>query len=366
MTGAFIARLLTAYPPQIVEKGTEDIGRIADRVPPRAIRQIKDLVFNVMISMASMGTGLIHVIPAALGAEARSVDPRYWFPAGGSSSTYIDVKEDTAHIYQYIWNEVHFTIYERDGDILGDPAASEPMIYQLGDLARFDYLASLTDANYLPLYNIPHQPSSGTWGRSIFQDITSLAFEINNQMATNSRVIIANKMAKLLMMPKEEASLDELYDDKGADRMRVISKLLDKWYGQEVLELPAQYTDAKFLEWNGQVENAFTQIEKAQEFLFSATNIAADLYGLGTGKPVSGRSLRYQYLRTWIYLLSQQNNITPYLKDVIMHLAMYEGASLAELTELNDMIEIIMKNVFDELDNVSEVVVGEEGAETEE
>ena len=123
--------------------------------------------------------------------------PIYWYPADRGAEV-LAVKRQK-EIELYINEPPGVMVYERwsneDDDAQstsGDGslgALREQSMERLGSEAGWNIIQEFSTGRATPLINVPRRPATGSWGRSLYLDITSLAIELNRRVSQNSMIL---------------------------------------------------------------------------------------------------------------------------------------------------------------------------------
>ena len=363
----FLAELLMSFPPALEEE--------LDFINPRFLQMLNRALQAVIGDMVTFGTGMFHITEGPYGAEVYSVKPTYFFPDDDGNEALLDVPE-LQELPVHLWishntGDFEHRVYEnRQGHTLGEVIEDEFFTY---DPALWDFVGENNIGRIGTIINVAREPSTGDFGRSLYRDITGLAFEIVRRLSQNSEILRHHGNPRDLMVPNPDVFAPKLGID-GNDAGEALahhkkrSEELDVWRNDKIVQLPPGYTDMRQMFWQGSLDSQMFQIEKIQEQLFAMTKIPSVWYltnnsQRGGGQQASGRALQFQFMNTYIYLTNLQSIIISSLRKCLMAAVIIDGGTLAELERLADT-DLIWPNVLDQMDEENEVVLGEE-AETE-
>ena len=154
------------------------------------------------------------------------------------------------------------------------------------------------------------------FGISDYYDLESIFDEMNNRVSRISRVLDKHESPKLIL-PPGIMKWDEIHQ---------------RWYIEkedlEAIEVNPQEDNVgdlpRYLTWDAQLEAAFKQIEKLQEFAFMFSETSPDAFGIGRdgGRAESGRALKFRLLRLLAKINRKKLYFDPALKNVL-YAAMY-------------------------------------------
>ena len=347
ITAMFVADILTSVPPVI--EGADEY------ITPRFEQMLIKALHNVLVDMIRFGTGLFQVTAGDYGVEVHSPLPVTWYPATDNSDVLVNQLND---------DEAELFISHENGDLEYRRVALKGTMIEReleSDIVSVDEGWGAIQENTLgrvgSILNVARRPSTGDWGRSLYRDITSLAFEIVKRFSQNSDTITETQNPMLVLNPEPDAMPDDnLPDPNEADidgtelalKFQTAKTRYDLWRKQPVVAVPNGYSSLEFISPDVDYEFAFMQIQEVEKQLFAATNIPAALYGLGIeSTPPSGRALLVQNARTLIYTKQLQVEVIGGLKKMILVAAKLGGANDSAIQSLSDTMEIIWDNALE-------------------
>ncbi len=372
MTAQFLADLLMSMPPRLVRLQDGQPTQApyeSDFITPRFVQMAHESLYNVLVDMIRFGTGLFHLMEGEWGAEVSAPMPVYWYPADSKADVLATMQgEDRVVLdYSYADGQTRQQVWSVTGMKL-DRLVEEESVMPIGSAAHWDIIQRSGIGRAGSIIPVQRRPSTGDWGRSLYRDITSLALDINRRFSAITMILNHDRpRLKLIPAMDNERTGDVADDPSQSDESLLRSKTrqlrLEEWAQAEVLTPPVYFDDIQTLERQGTLQDHFTHIEEDTKQMFAATNIPAALYGIGIEKhAISGKAVKEQYKRTYVYALSAQTTTLPRYKKLMMAAASLEGASTADLQQMNDEMGVVWPNPFDQDENVSQVEIGDEGA----
>ena len=356
----FMADLLMAYPPEF--EGVEDLSA-------RFINTLLDSLYCVIVDLIRYGTGILHVLPTARGAEVVPRSPSQWFPASPDFGALVLPNESTIEVYISGSDGTHIleTYDQPHNGKLGALLAVEDL--SVGSLAEWDLIYETYTGRVGPIIPIARRPALHDFGRSLYPSITGLAFEAARGATENRDALREMLMPLVLWMPTDDGGVGDV-DRPPSEREQLAYQSRMVWLERlrknPSMELPEGIGDGKYLTYKPDIGASFKHNEETEKKLYIATSISPKLYGtVDYGPPISGVAFDRQFLREAIYARGFQTNlIDPALKALATAGVMLGKSALQAFL---DALQIIWPLAFDRIESQDEVKVsGDEGVEVEE
>lgn len=363
LTSNFLADLLMSFQPEYQDSDGNELDD--DLIRPRFIQTLNRALANAIVDFTRFGTALFYISMGRYGPEVMSPVPIRWFPADAMSSVLVTKQSNDNSPYELFFSyddgSVEHERYADAGGQLGDLLSNDGR-QRVGGDAEWAVIQEYGAGRVGTIMNVVREPSTGDWGRSLYRDITSLAFEYNRRIAANSDTLTVhgNPMLLALQDPNEVPLTQDITQSEPAAQqalleLSTLAKRMDTWRKSPIATLPAQFKDLFYVQWSGSLRDHQIHIDEIKEQIFAITNIPAALYGLGLERiPPTGVALGKQFIRTHIYIKSIQNRFLATLRKVLMTGALYAGATVEQLRWLAQNMRIIWRNMFDEQELVNE------------
>ena len=352
ITANFMADLLMGFPPEF--EGTDELS-------DRFINSLLDALHCMIVDLIRYGTGIMHVIPTLRGPEVVNADPTRFFPASQDFAVYVQPMGDVINVYisgsdgTYVAETYANTNNGKLGALISVDDLS------MGSIEDWDLIYEKYTGRVGNLVTVGRRPIIGDWGRSLYPSITNLALENSRGTVDNRDTLI--EMLKPLILWLSDGDTYSYGDSELDIETRQI--WLEKLRNSPSMELPSNVTDGKYLTFAPDMNASFMHNEEIEKKLFTATNISAELYGIGVEHQVpSGVALDRQYMRSAIYSRQFQTANINAVSKVLAIGAIASGITGASLSAFIDNLRITWPLVFDRVDEVTDVELGDGGVES--
>ena len=363
LTSNFLADLLMSFQPEYQDSEGNELDD--ELIRPRFIQTLNRALANAIVDFTRFGTALFYISNRRYGPEVTSPVPIRWFPADEMSSVLVTKHGNKGSPYELFFSyddgSVEHERYKDAGGQLGDLLSNDGR-QQVGDDAKWAVIQEFGSGRVGTIMNVVREPSTGDWGRSLYRDITSLAFEYNRRIAANSDTLTVhgNPLLLALLDPdsvpfSHDITQSEPLAKQAEMELKTLARRLDTWRKTPIATLPSNFKDLFYVQWTGSLRDHKIHIDEIKEQIFAITNIPAALYGLGLERiPPTGVALGKQFIRTHIYIKSIQNRFLATLRKVLLTGALYSGATVEQLRWLGQNMVIVWRNIFDEQELVNE------------
>ena len=354
----FMADLLMGFPPEF--EGTDELC-------DRFINTLLDSLHCFIVDMIRYGTGLLQVVPTQRGPEVVALDPTYWYPASADFDVYVEIMEDTINLYISGSDGTYVveTYENRDNSKLGALISVEDM--SAGEISDWDIIYEKYTGRVGNIVNVGRRPFVGNFGRSLYPSITNLALEAARG-STDDRDTIIEMLKPLILWLSDGESYEVKRPKNQNERLEAETRQiwLEQLRGNPSMELPHGIIDGKYLTYQPDMNASFMHNEEIEKKLFVATNISAELYGLGTEEfPPSGVALDRHYLRSAIYARGFQTNNIDAVSKILAIGAIHSGIVGAQLSAFIENLSVVWPLVFDRIEETTDVTLDDGGVEAE-
>lgn len=356
-----LSRMVTAHPPEI-ESDLSD----------RCIASVKRAIGDLVVDYIRYGTCLPRVQESLGFAEVVSLSPIYFFPANDHDDALLVFNDDSDYIELYLDTlaEDGTAIVEKrvfdntngSGHMLGRrvPELEMPPT-RVGTPEQWEAINEATLGRNGLIVPIVRSPDTGTWGSSLYPDITSLAIAASEQLTTDSIALQEFGIPNWYGIPEEDVQQKASKGDKTAENLYQQMKEANlkararRWLDKQLVRiLPQGFKDIRVQQANVDVSQSEVYFERLVKLLSAQTSIPTRfLFGAsGSSSPTAGVAIQQEYASPRVDMQALITDLTPALKRCLMIAAMLEGKRM-------DNISIDFGNFFDSF------VVDEEGDVTE-
>lgn len=251
--------------------------------------------------MLAYGGACILAMVGADGPMITSVSPLSWYPIDGGGAalmrTYISADADIARP-----DMIEITIV-KDGFV---EERHHKWSGWGGTYGQINEMVSSEVIGQGELILSPRSPEVGIWGESMYVDLASPLFELAKRYTQNSRILDKNANPKAVWtiatddarerfgipVPDPDAAQEEMTEQYKT--MQKAAQQLRSEIDEDII-LPDDVISVAYLEFSGNIDASFKQIQLTRELVSMLSGLPAVLDGLSQPPP-SGVSLRLQYL----------------------------------------------------------------------
>lgn len=282
------ADMLFGQAPEIKGDNQEVVDALVER------NDLVNVLYEAAIDVSRHGTGILKVRLTNDGAVVETVPPDIWFPVVSPSN----LKEVTHHVLAWTWEEtVGAGVEQRKVKFLRVEIHEKGKItyrtYEMtSDLTisrQIEEEEEYTNVNSFLVHPINNLTTSDSFiGIADYDDINPILEEIEIRLTQISRIL--DKHADPSMYG-DDSALE--YDEKtGEYVVRGGGKFYPVSEGNVV---------PNYITWNGQLEDAFKQIDSLMEQFYVVTNTSPAAFGqLKQGLAESGSALKRLMMATLI------------------------------------------------------------------
>jgi len=317
----FPKRISTLWADLVLIEAPDVVGAdaISDYLP-----MLWSTVYQAIIDMSRHGVAVMKIDRVDGGAEFRMVPVRYWFPVVEPDN----MLETIGHIFaytfrdgpaQYLRAEIHtedkieYRTYNMTGSLSGR--------LMVAGSAAVEYPWSVVDGDESRVYVLHNmQSSEDILGISDYADIESIVGEIEIRYSQIARILDANAA------PSMEGPASAL------QRNPITGEQVFKGGGRYIAREPNQ-PETRMIEWGGNLEGAFTELEKLRNDLFTISETCAEAFGQGVGQsgPLSGTAIRLRLLAPLAKASRIKMFMTPRVLAMLRHVGHVIGAPVSGL-----------------------------------
>ena len=354
-----LADLFMAFAPEIIGVDDDD-GEVLHN-------DLIEAVYGVIIDQTRYGVGILRGYVEDGMPRVESVNPETWYPAGGGSDAIVvpgAVEDALNH---------HVVTLMRPGRIerlVMSTAGSgvelrevEGSVYgvQLGGVLEREVF-DLPEVVERTIFPCPRRAlGSSEWGESLYIDMVPLVAEYCKRMSATSDLLDrhANPLLMLTQDERRQGYNDANPSETEAAIIGAQRIYLDRMREMPVAILPPEFTDAKYVFVDLQMQGVEMHMKHLENALYASTQVPASLYGtLESGVSAVGNvSLKKAYAPTYAFLRRAQTQVTHRIRGAVRVALALAGRS----TEF----DIAWPNAIEEFDKNVQINLNSMGGEEE-
>ena len=276
---------------------------------------LADALFNVILNQQVYGSAAFRSRAQDGEPIIDSVSPETLFPASDGTAAIAVVANDKLTV-----------------DRLGPGRAARQVFAFSGAIGKLESLEFYPTIRELPIVGAGRRPSDGKpWGQAPYDDMASLVLEISRRLSETSEVLTEH--ASPLLMLKRDANAAKIFNpgdspEAAAIRLTMEQYRLDSWRKAPVVTLGDEFSDAKYVSYDPQLQGASNQLAEVENQLFAAAGIPGALFGILRGGTInSGVAMRRQFAPTYVAISSTQRYMIPRIRRAVAYAAQAAGYS---------------------------------------
>ena len=307
---------------------------------------LREPAADAVRDMLAYGGAIIVAVVGDEGGTIYTESPNGWYPLENDGAVLIRPFTST---------EAETPDPDRVGITIAKGGTIERRVYewkpsygQTGEIGVLQDTEAIGDGQILIS---PRRPRVGIWGQSIYLDLTAPLLELSKRHTQNSKILDknANPAVVVRMQIQDAHALFPIEDDQQTQTDAIVKGLVSL-IKNDVIHLYDRLQDVEYLEFTGNLEASFSQVESTRKLIASLSGLPAILEGF-EGAPPSGVSLRLQYLPFYAATSALQRD----LADVLMQ----------ALEVIGEEPELEWPHIFDLMDDQAKQEMDAEMAQME-